>query len=75
MKERFNKICSNQTKRLLSETDLGLEKAINLSVVMETAARDAAEVQGIRNETVQKISTRPKRTFNRNHTVKPTNTQ
>lgn len=33
-------------KRLLSETDLDLEKAINLSFAMETAARDAAEVQG-----------------------------
>lgn len=33
-------------KRLLSETNLNLEKAINLAVAMETAARDAVEVQG-----------------------------
>lgn len=33
-------------KRLLSEIDLDLKKAINLAVAMETAARDAAEVRG-----------------------------
>ncbi|XP_062608629.1 uncharacterized protein K02A2.6-like [Saccostrea cucullata] len=44
-------------KRLLSEKDLDLEKAINLAVAMETAARDAAEVQGGKSETVNKIST------------------
>lgn len=47
-------------KRLLSETDLNLEKAINLAVAMETAARDAAEVQGVKPETVHKINTQPK---------------
>ena len=41
-----NDTIQNIQKRVLSETDLGLEKAINLSVATETAARDAAEVQG-----------------------------
>ncbi|XP_061164934.1 uncharacterized protein K02A2.6-like [Saccostrea echinata] len=63
-------------KRLLSEKDLDLEKAINLAVAMETAARDAAEVQGVKSETVNKISTRPKpRQFNKKPTVRNTNAQ
>ena len=41
---------------------------------METAARDAAVVQGERSETAHKISTRPKRTLNRMSAVKPANT-
>ena len=63
-------------KRLLSETDLDLEKAINLSVAMETAAKDAAEVQGVRGESVNSIrsnSTRPKGGFNKKPTPKHTN--
>ncbi|KAK3107500.1 hypothetical protein FSP39_015888 [Pinctada imbricata] len=45
-------------KRLLSERDLDLEKAIQLSVAMETAAKDAAEVQGVRGEqSVNRIKT------------------
>ena len=45
----------------------------NVTVAMETAARDAAKVQGVRSETAHKISTRPKRTLNRKSTVKPAN--
>ena len=33
---------------LLSETDLDLDKAVKLVVAMETVAKDAAEVQGVK---------------------------
>jgi hypothetical protein len=65
-------------KQLLSETDLDLEKGINLSAAIETAANDAAEVQGVRGEyvhSIRSISTRPKGEFNKKLTPKHTNTK
>jgi hypothetical protein len=65
-------------KRLLSETDLDLEKDISFSVAMETAAKDAAEVQDVRGESVHSIrsnSTRPKGGSNKKPTPKHTNTK
>ena len=37
-------------KRLLSESELDLDKAIKISVAMETASKDAAEVQGVQEQ-------------------------
>jgi hypothetical protein len=42
-------------KRLLAESKLKLEKAIQTAVAMETASRDALELQGKR-ERVNKLS-------------------
>ena len=48
----------NIQKRLLSEAELTLEKAITIAVAMETAASDASELQGQRGEiAVHKIYT------------------
>lgn len=37
--------CGSTQKRLLSENDLTLEKALNMAISRETAAKDAAELQ------------------------------
>ena len=48
---------ANIQKRLLSESDLKLEKAIEIATAMETAARDAVELrQPHRPDSVHKLS-------------------
>ena len=42
--------CSSTVKRLLSEKDLDLEKALAIAIAMETAAKDASE---LRKESVE----------------------
>lgn len=37
--------CSSTQKRLLSEKDLDLDKALAITISMETAAKDASEVK------------------------------
>ncbi len=44
-------------KRLLTETNLTLDNAVKIAVAMETAGRDAMELQNKRMEPVNKIST------------------
>lgn len=51
-------------KRLLSEKELTYEKAIEISVAMETAARDATELQAKhKTQDVHKLQARPKTNF------------
>ncbi|KAK3738182.1 hypothetical protein QZH41_019573 [Actinostola sp. cb2023] len=45
-------------KRLLSEADLTLSKAMNIAVAMETAAKDTLELRGKETE-VNKLATKP----------------
>ena len=51
LRDRF--VCGlryeNIQKRLLSESELTLDKAIELAIAMETAASDASELQGQRH--------------------------
>ncbi|MCG8032935.1 MAG: DDE-type integrase/transposase/recombinase [Candidatus Thiodiazotropha taylori] len=59
LRDRF--VCGlraeNIQKRLLSEADLTLKKALDMGVAMETAAKDATELQSTQHEaTVHKVS-------------------
>ena len=50
----------NIQKKLLSESDLTLQKAIDIATAMETAAKDAVELQQQhRPDSVQKLSKKP----------------
>ena len=57
-------------KRLLAESKLDLEKAIQTALAMETASRDALELQGKR-ESVNKLSVHKQRNRNSGKTKPP----
>ena len=51
-------------KRLLSEADLSLKKAVDIAVAMEIVAKDATELQSKQQEaTVHKMSREKKTTI------------
>ncbi|XP_069114491.1 uncharacterized protein [Argopecten irradians] len=63
LRDRF--VCGlhkdNIQRRLLAETELNLETAVKTAVAMETASRDALELQHKRSEPVNKINSNTQR--------------